>query len=338
MIERIRQLRESAVGEVEACTDLQALQEVRVRYLGRRSGVLTEILRSIGDLPEDQRPEVGQLAGEARRELSARLAEREETLSRAAEQGHDVLDVTLPGHPYPLGNRHPLTLVTQEIVEIFHGMGFSVAEGPEVETEYYNFDALNTPDDHPSRDMHDTFYLPEDGYILRTHTSPVQIRVMERTEPPVRVIAPGRCYRRDTVDATHHFIFHQVEGLYVDQDVTFGDLKGVISCFARQMFGEDVQVRFRPDFFPFTEPSADYSFSCVFCKGEGCRVCKHTGWIEISGSGMVDPEVFKKVGYDPERWSGYAFGMGVERIAMLKYGIDDIRLFLENDLRFLSQF
>jgi len=338
VIERIRQIRESALREIDNCSDPQMLQEVRVRYLGRRSGVLNEILRSIGALPDEQRPEVGQLAGEARREISERLVSREAELSREADQGQDVLDVTLPGRPYSLGSWHPLTLVTREIVEIFHGMGFSVAEGPEVETEYYNFDALNTPDDHPSRDMHDTFYLSEEGYILRTHTSPVQIRVMERTEPPVRVIAPGRCYRRDTVDATHHFIFHQVEGLYVDRDVTFGDLKGVISCFARRMFGEDVRVRFRPDFFPFTEPSADYSFSCVFCKGEGCRVCKHTGWIEISGAGMVDPEVFRMVGYDSERWAGYAFGMGVERIAMLKYGIDDIRLFFENDLRFLSQF
>ena len=338
MIERIRQIQQSAIAEIEACLDLQMLQEVRVRYLGRRSGALTEILRSIGTLPGEQRPAAGQLAGEARREIEERLGAREEELVRAADRGRDLLDVTLPGRPYSLGRRHPLTLVTQEIVDVFHGMGFSVSEGPEIETEYYNFDALNTPDDHPSRDMHDTFYLKEDGYILRTHTSPVQIRVMERAAPPVRVIAPGRCYRRDTVDATHHFIFHQVEGLYVDRDVTFGDLKGLISCFARRMFGEDVRVRFRPDFFPFTEPSADYSFSCVFCKGEGCRVCKHTGWIEISGAGMVDPEVFKIVGYDPEQWSGYAFGMGVERIAMLKYGIDDIRLFFENDLRFLSQF
>lgn len=338
MIERIRQIRESAIREIEACSDLQMLREVHVRYLGRRSGTLTEILRSIGTLPEAQRPAVGQLAGEAKREISDRLAAREEELTRAADRERDLLDVTLPGRPCSLGRRHPLTLVTEEIVDIFHGMGFSVVEGPDVETEYYNFDALNMPADHPSRDMHDTFYLQDDGYVLRTHTSPVQIRVMEKTSPPVRVIAPGRCYRRDTVDATHHFIFHQVEGLYVDRNVTFGDLKGVISCFARRMLGEDVRVRFRPDFFPFTEPSADYSFSCMFCKSQGCPVCKYTGWIEISGAGMVDPEVFNIVGYDPERWSGYAFGMGVDRIAMLKYGIDDIRLFLENDLRFLSQF
>jgi len=248
-----------------------------------------------------------------------------------------VFDPTLPGTPWPRATKHPLLQVLDEIVDIFVSMGFSVESGPEIETDYYNFEALNIPADHPSRDLQDTFYL-EHPHLLRTHTSPVQIRAMEKRRPPVRMIAPGRCFRKDTPDATHSPIFHQVEGLWVDKGVTFAHLKGVILAFAQKLFGKDVRIRFRPSFFPFTEPSAEYDFSCIMCKGEGCRVCKYTGWLEISGAGMVDPAVFGFVDYDPEEYTGYAFGMGVERIAMLKYQIGDIRLFYDNDLRFLSQF
>lgn len=336
MIERIREIEMSAVREIESCSDLQTLDDIRVRYLGRK-GSLTLILRGIGDLPADERPRVGKAAGLAKRRLTEALQTRKAVLEKAASTRSDFLDMTLPGRGRPLGKRHPLTAVTEEIVEIFHGMGFAVAEGPEVESDYYNFEALNIPPDHPVRDDHDTFYL-DNGMLLRTQTSPVQIRTMERTSPPVRVICPGRCFRNDTPDATHAPVFHQVEGLYVDRDVTFGDLKGVWACFVRQMFGKEMKVRFRPDFFPFTEPSVECALSCVSCGGSGCRVCKYTGWLEIAGAGMVDPAVFEYVGYDPEMYSGYAFGMGIERIAMLKYGIRDIRLFLENDMRFLRQF
>lgn len=334
LAERIRQVAREAEEALTACDDPGELEALRVKYLGRK-GALTLLLREIGKLPPEERPEAGRAGSEAKRRLEGLLGEKREALAKKAKGR--ALDVTLPGRRPPLGKRHPLTQIIDEIVDIFRGMGFEVVEGPEIETEYHNFDALNTPPDHPARDLHDTFYV-EDGRLLRTHTSPVQIRVMESRRPPLRIISPGRCYRNDTPDATHSPIFHQVEGLYVDKDVSFADLKGVIAAFARQMFGPDVKVRFRPDFFPFTEPSAEYSFSCVFCKGKGCRVCKYTGWLEISGAGMVDPEVFKNVGYDPEEYTGFAFGMGVERLAMLKYGITDIRLFLENDLRFLEQF
>lgn len=335
LAERIRQVAEEAERMLGTCEDLEELEALRVRYLGRK-GALTLLLREIGKLPPEERPIAGRAGSEAKEKLEGLFRECREVLRRTQAR-KEALDVTLPGRRPPLGKRHPLTQIMDEIVDIFRGMGFEVVEGPEIETEYHNFDALNTPPDHPARDLHDTFYV-EGGRLLRTHTSPVQIRVMESRRPPLRVLSPGRCYRNDTPDATHSPIFHQVEGLYVDRDVSFADLKGVIATFARQMFGPDVKVRFRPDFFPFTEPSAEYSFSCVFCGGKGCRVCKYTGWIEISGAGMVDPEVFKNVGYDPEEYIGFAFGMGVERLAMLKYGITDIRLFLENDLRFLEQF
>jgi len=335
-MEHVRDIEREAIAEIAACSDERALDAVRVRYIGRK-GQLTLVMRGIGQLPPEQRPAMGKAAGAAKAAVTRVLEERSAALkAKAAEQVKGV-DATLPGRRYKAGRRHPLTLVTEEIVEIFAGMGFAVVEGPEVELEYYNFDALNMPSDHPARDERDTFYLRE-GVLLRTETSAVQIRTMERTSPPVRVISPGRCYRNDTPDATHFPVFHQVEGLYVDRGVNFADLKGVLSCFARQMFGSGMRVRFRPDFFPFTEPSAEYAFSCVVCGGKGCRVCKNTGWLEIGGSGMVDPEVFRHVGYDSEACSGYAFGMGIERIAMVKYGIDDIRLFYENDLRFIRQF
>ncbi|MFH1008419.1 MAG: phenylalanine--tRNA ligase subunit alpha [Candidatus Latescibacterota bacterium] len=336
MMENVQDIVQEAIAEIAACSDEQALDAVRVNYLGRK-GRLTFVMRAIGEYPPEERPAKGKAALAAKASVTRAREERLARIKARTDEKPNGVDVTLPGLRYEVGRRHPLTVVTEEIVEIFAGMGFSVARGPEVELEYYNFDALNTPADHPARDEHDTFYL-DNGALLRTHTSPVQIRTMECTSPPVRVISPGRCYRNDTPDATHFPVFHQVEGLYVDRGVSFADLKGVISCFARQMFGPDVRVRFRPDFFPFTEPSAEYAFSCVACGGTGCRVCKNTGWLEIAGSGMVDPEVFRHVGYDSEVFSGYAFGMGVERIAMLKYGINDIRLFYENDLRFIRQF
>ena len=335
-MENVRDIERVAIAEIAACSDEQALDAARVKYLGRK-GRLTLVMRGIGKLPPEERPAMGKAAGAAKAAVTRALEERLAALKEKAAGKHKGVDVTLPGRRYEVGRRHPLTVVTEEIVEIFAGMGFAVAQGPEVELEYYNFDALNTPADHPARDEQDTFYVNE-GVLLRTQTSPVQVRTMEHTSPPVRVISPGRCYRNDTPDATHFPVFHQIEGLYVDRDVRFADLKGVLSCFARQMFGSGMRVRFRPDFFPFTEPSAEYAFSCVVCGGKGCRVCKDTGWLEIGGSGMVDPEVFRHVGYDSETFSGYAFGMGIERIAMVKYGITDIRLFYENDLRFIRQF
>lgn len=335
-MESVQRIEQKAITEIAACADEHALDAVRVHYLGRK-GRLTLVMRGIGELSPEERPAVGKAAGAAKAAVTQALEGRLAELKGKAAGKHEGVDVTLPGRRSGMGSRHPLTGVTEEIVEIFAGMGFAVAQGPEVESEYYNFDALNMTADHPARDERDTFYLRE-GVLLRTETSAVQIRTMERTSPPVRVISPGRCYRNDTPDATHFPVFHQVEGLYVDRDVTFADLKGVLSCFARQMFGSGMRVRFRPDFFPFTEPSAEYAFSCVVCGGKGCRVCKDTGWLEIGGSGMVHPEVFRNVGYDSEEFSGYAFGMGIERIAMVKYGITDIRLFYENDLRFIRQF
>ncbi|OGG46275.1 MAG: phenylalanine--tRNA ligase subunit alpha [Candidatus Handelsmanbacteria bacterium RIFCSPLOWO2_12_FULL_64_10] len=338
MLDRIEEIRKAAEQEIWACADLRALDLLRAKYLGRGDGMLTEVLRGIGTLNAALRPKVGEAAGRAKNEISALLEEVKSRLDSRLETAQAGFDVTLPGRRPALGRRHLLTQITDELVGIFERIGFSLADGPEVETEYHNFDALNTPADHPARDLHDTFYLEGGGLLLRSHTSTVQVRTMERTPPPVRIISTGRCYRRDALDATHHFAFHQIEGLWVDRGVTFGDLKGVIIYLAHQFLGKEVSVRFRPSFFPFTEPSAEYDFSCIFCEGQGCRVCKRTGWIEIAGAGMVDPAVFEAVGYDPEAVTGFAFGMGVERVGMLKYGVDDIRVFLESDLRFIEQF
>ena len=314
------------------------LEQLRVRFLGRQ-GTLTLLLRSLGALPAKDRPLVGAAANELKRELEAllelRLGQTREA-ERKQERARRRYDLTLPGRRPPQGTLHPLTRVQDEIIGIFVGLGFSVAEGPEIESDYYNFEALNIPRDHPARDMQDTFYLSEDT-LLRTHTSPVQIRTMQAQRPPVRIVCPGKVYRRDA-DITHSPMFHQVEGLAVDHDISMGDLKGTLELFAREMFGPRSKIRFRPSFFPFTEPSAEVDVLCFLCGGEGCRVCKQSGWLEILGSGMVHPQVLKNVGYDPEEVTGWAFGMGVERVAMLKYGIDDIRLFFENDLRFLRQF
>jgi phenylalanyl-tRNA synthetase alpha chain len=330
-------VREARAAVVAARTTAD-LEQIRVRFLGRQ-GALTQLLRSLGTLSPEERPRVGAAANEAKRELErlleARQAEAAE-VERRAQRERERPDLTLPGRRPSAGAVHPLTRVQDEIVEIFAGLGFSVAEGPEIESDYYNFEALNFPADHPARDMQDTFFLPG-ALLLRTHTSPVQIRTMQAQRPPVRVICPGRVYRRDA-DITHSPMFDQVEGLAVDRQTSMADLKATLELFAREMFGARSRIRFRPSFFPFTEPSAEVDVLCFLCAGEGCRVCKQSGWLEILGSGMVHPNVLENVGYDPDEYIGWAFGMGIERIAMLKYGIDDIRLFFENDVRFLRQF
>jgi phenylalanyl-tRNA synthetase alpha chain len=331
-------LREAAEAELQKARTEAELQAVRTRYLGRK-GLLTGLLRNIGAVAPAQRPEFGRRCNEIKEDLAARI---ERLLAGMASKKKEEallserIDVTLPGRGVRRGALHPVTQVREEICRIFAGIGFSVEEGPEVELDYYNFEALNIPKNHPARDMQDTFYI-EENIVLRTHTSPVQIRTMEKTKPPVRILSPGRVYRRDS-DISHTPMFHQIEGLLVDRGVTFGDLKGVLTMFLKRVFGEDTALRFRPSFFPFTEPSAEVDIRCVMCRGLGCRVCGASGWLEVLGSGMVDPEVFKNVGYDPEEFTGFAFGLGLERIAMLKFGISDIRLFFENDMRFLGQF
>ena len=336
MLEEVRQLASVAVAEIEAAQDDKALEALRVHHLGRKSR-LRQIARQIGQQPAAQRPALGEATGRAQQAIQQALDDKTLALQQASDAAF-TLDVTLPGRRPLLGCAHPLSQLTDELISIFQGMGFDVADGPEAEDEYHNFDALNTPADHPARDLHDTFYL-EGGGLMRTHTSTVQIRVMEQTPPPVRIISLGRCYRKETVDATHHFAFHQIEGLYVDRGVSFADLKGTIEAMGRQLMGAETQVRFRPHFFPFTEPSVEYDFTCI-CKRQraNCSICKGTGWIEIAGAGMVDPAVFAAVGYDPDEYTGFAFGMGLERIAMIRHGIDDVRRFLENDLRFIRQF
>ncbi|MHB9150552.1 MAG: phenylalanine--tRNA ligase subunit alpha [Thermoleophilia bacterium] len=323
---------------VESAGGLADLEEARVRFLGRKAE-LTQLLRSIPQLPSDERPGVGRFGNLVKRELEKALEERQgvleaEDLVDSLER--DAVDVTLPGMSMPLGHLHLITSTQREIEDIFISMGYEVAEGPEIETDYYNFEALNHPADHPARSLHDTFFVSHD-VLLRTHTSPVQVRTMERQRPPVYIIAPGKAYRRDS-DATHTPMFHQVEGLVVDRDITLADLKGTLEVFARAMFGADRRIRLRPHFFPFTEPSVEVDVSCMMCNGAGCRLCKRSGWLEILGAGMVDPNVFGFVGYDAEEFTGFAFGMGVERIAMLKHGVTDLRLFYENDLRFVHQF
>ncbi|GIX07532.1 MAG: phenylalanine--tRNA ligase alpha subunit [Candidatus Poribacteria bacterium] len=335
---QIQQLREEALHAVESAATLQELESVRVKLFGKK-GSLSLLRRELAHLPKSERPRYGALLTELQRSLEAALSRRREELRSAELQRRlqaEAVDVTLPGRRRLLGRPHPITQTLQRMLEIFHGLGYEVAEGPEIETEWYNFDALNTPAHHPARDMHDTFYL-SDELLLRTHTSPVQARVMEQRKPPIRIVVPGRVYRRDS-DISHSPMFHQLEGLLVDRSARFSDLKGTLAAFARQMFGEQTRVRFRPSFFPFTEPSAEVDITCVFCNGEGCRVCKQSGWLEVLGCGSVDPEVFKAVGYDPQEVRGFAFGMGVDRMAMLLFRIDDIRLFFENDMRFLTQF
>jgi len=336
MKEKISTLRSQFEAELSHVTHLQALNALRVRFLGKR-GSLTSLLKELGGLSKGERPAHGGELNVLKAVIRKSLQEK----ARALEEGSpgpvkNSFDFTLPGRLPPVGGRHPITRVTDEIVSIFAGLGFHVAEGPEIETDYYNFEALNIPRHHPARDMQDTFYLSEDR-VLRTHTSPVQIRVMEKQPPPIRIIAPGRVYRRDA-DVTHSPMFHQIEGLMVDEGVNMNHLKAVLEIFVHKLFGPRVGLRFRPSYFPFTEPSAEVDIQCVICGGSGCRVCSRTGWLEILGAGMVDPAVFGFVNYDPEKWTGFAFGLGIERVVMLKYGINDIRLFFENDMRFLRQF
>jgi phenylalanyl-tRNA synthetase alpha chain len=334
----LQSVRESALTKLAQAGTEEDLNRLRIETLGRK-GKLTLLLRSVRELPPEGRHQAGEQANTVKQELEAKIDEllihlHDEAKRQALAQ--EQLDITLPGTPLPRGRVHPITQVMAQVVTIFTRIGFQVAKGPQVELDYYNFEALNIPHDHPARDMHDTFYF-SDELLLRTHTSPVQIRVMESQRPPIQIIAPGAVYRRDS-DISHTPMFHQVEGLMVDEGISFAHLKGVLTFFVHEMFGKGTPLRFRPSFFPFTEPSAEVDIGCVICKGEGCRVCKGSGWLEILGAGMVDPEVFRIVGYDPEEVTGFAFGMGIERIAMLKYGINDIRLFFTNDLRFLRQF
>lgn len=332
----ISKLTQAAKAELEAATSIDLVEAIRIKYLGRK-GLLQEVMKGLRDAESKDKPEIGRLANEFKTGIQSWVESAKTRAQGAARQSaHPDFDGTRPGLWRGLGRRHPIGLVIEETVSIFAKLGFTVADGPDIETAYNNFDALNTPDDHPSRDPNDTFWL-DTGELLRTQTSPVQIRVMASRRPPIRIIAPGRCYRRDTTDATHSANFHQIEGLYVDEKVSMADLKSDISFFARQLMGASVKVRFRPHFFPFTEPSVEYDFSCHLCAGKGCRVCKQSGWIEISGAGMVDPRVFARLDYDPEEVTGYAFGMGVERIAMIRYGITDIRMLYENDFRFLER-
>ncbi|MBB6452051.1 phenylalanyl-tRNA synthetase alpha chain [Salirhabdus euzebyi] len=341
MKERLEELKQEALNKVTAASDIKELQEVRVSYLGKK-GPITEVLRGMGKLSAEERPVVGQLANDVREAIANELNQKQDQLEKVALEkklSEESIDVTLPGRPIPTGGPHLLTKLIEEIEDLFIGMGFQVAEGPEVEQDYYNFEALNLPKGHPARDMQDSFYITEE-LLLRTHTSPVQARTMEKHEGrgPVKIICPGKVYRRDTDDATHSHQFTQIEGLYVDKNVRMSDLKGVLNAFAKKMFGQTREIRLRPSFFPFTEPSVEMDISCKMCHGEGCSVCKQTGWIEILGAGMVHPNVLKMAGFDPDQYTGFAFGMGPERIAMLKYGIDDIRHFYTNDVRFLKQF
>ena len=334
----LEQLTSEALSAVSDAPELRALDEIRVRYLGK-TGLFTEQLKQLGKLPKEERPQAGQAINKAKQALQSAIEARKTALEQEALQSRlasERIDVTLPGRGQHSGGLHPVTRTMQRIEEIFASAGFSVAEGPEIEDDFHNFEALNIPAHHPARAMHDTFYF-DANMLLRTHTSPVQVRVMQNAEPPLKVIAPGRVYRCDS-DITHTPMFHQVEGFMVDEHVTFADLKGILHAFLKTFFEKDLKVRFRPSYFPFTEPSAEVDMECVMCGGEGCRVCSHTGWLEVLGCGMIHPEVFRHVDIDKEKYTGYAFGMGVERLTMLRYGVNDLRLFFENDLRFLKQF
>ncbi len=339
MKEKLEQIRDKSVQALADLRDLSQLEDFRVKVLGKK-GELTLVLREMGRLPAEDRPVIGQLANEVRATLEGELVRRTQELKEAvltAKLFAEAIDITIPGKRPALGKLHPLHTVLNEMQDIFLGMGFDVVEGPEVEWDYYNFEALNIPKNHPARDMQDTFYVNE-NIVLRTQTSPVQIRTMQKQKPPIKILAPGRVYRSDEVDATHSPIFHQIEGLVVDKNITMGDLKGVLDVFAKELFGSGTRTQFRPHHFQFTEPSAEVDVSCTICDGKGCRVCSYTGWIEILGAGMVHPKVLQYGGIDPDVYSGFAFGMGLDRITNLKYGIDDIRLLFENDVRFLKQF
>ncbi len=328
-----------ASASIHKSSSIKELEDIRIKYLGKK-GIITDFFKKLSSLSHEEKRSIGGEINSLKQSVSSLIQDAKDKISLKDKQEKlqkDKIDITLPGRNVAVGATHPITLVINDITRIFEKMGFTVEEGPEIEKEYYNFDALNIPDNHPARDEQDSFYIGGE-VLLRTQTSGVQIRTMENKKPPLAIISPGRCFRNDTVDATHSPIFHQIEGLVVDKNVSFSDLKGVLALFAKEMFGADSQVRFRPDFFPFTEPSAEVAFTCIKCGGAGCRVCKGSGWIEVAGCGMVDPEVFKYVGIDYQEYKGYAFGMGIERIAMIKYGIPDIRLLYENDMQFLGQF
>ena len=339
MQEKLQKIRENALAKLAAADSIDKLNEIRVAYLGKK-GELTEVLKGMRDVPAEDRPKVGGWVNDTRKALEAKLEEIQKALEEKALEARleaESIDVTLPAKARKIGHRHPTTRALEELERVFIGMGYEVVEGPEVEYDYYNFEALNIPANHPAKDEQDTFYINKE-IVLRTQTSPVQVRVMEKQKPPIRIVAPGRVFRSDEVDATHSPSFHQVEGLVVDRNITFADLKGTLAQFAREMFGPETRVKFRPHHFPFTEPSAEMDVSCFKCGGKGCRMCKGEGWIEILGCGMVHPRVLRMSGIDPEEYSGFAFGIGLERIALLKYEIDDLRLLYENDERFLKQF
>ncbi len=339
LLNDLKKIENEAEKELKKVADLDKLEEIRIKYLGKK-GKIQSIFSQMGKIDADQRPVVGKEANILKGKIENWLGKHKERLEKKAAEERfkkEKIDVTLPGTEVKSGRKHPLTLITEELEEVFIGLGFTIAEGPEVESEYYNFEALNIPEHHPARDLQDTLYI-DDNYLLRTHTSPVQVRTMQSQEPPVRIIAPGRVYRSDELDASHSPIFHQAEGLVVDEDISFSDLKGTIELIVEALFGKNRDVRFRPSYFPFTEPSAEVDVSCIVCGGEGCPLCSRTGWLEIMGAGMVHPNVLEMSGYDKDKYSGFAFGIGLDRLVLLKYGIDDIRVLYENDQRFLHQF
>ena len=339
MESKLREIRERVLGELAKADSSAALEQIRVGVLGKK-GELTALLRGMGKLPPEERPKAGQRVNEVRAELEGALEAKGEEIKaweKAARLEAEAVDVTLPGPARGAGSLHPMNIALERMIDIFVGMGYEVVEGPEVEYDHYNFELLNLPKNHPARDAQDTFYI-DDNIVLRTHTSPVQARIMTTRKPPIRIVCPGRVYRADEADATHSPVFHQMEGLVIDENITMGDLKGTLDEFARQMYGEGIRTRFRPSFFPFTEPSAEVDLTCANCHGEGCRMCKGTGWIEVLGAGMVNPKVLDMCGIDSKKYSGFAFGMGVERIALLKYNIPNLRYLYENDLRFLTQY
>ncbi len=339
MREQLAKIVEQALEQLKEVGDSAALEQLRVRIMGKK-GELTAILRGMGQLSPQERPAMGQWVNEARRKLEEAIESRKQALEQAEKEARlarEAIDVTLPGRERALGSLHPMNIVLEDLLEIFTGMGFEVVEGPEVEYDRYNFELLNLPKNHPARDAQDTFYI-DDNVVLRTHTSPVQARIMTTRKPPIRIVCPGRVYRADEVDATHSPVFHQIEGLVIDEHISIGDLKGTLDTFAQRLYGEGVATRFRPSFFPFTEPSAEVDLTCANCHGKGCKMCKGTGWIEVLGSGMVNPKVLDMCGIDSKRYTGFAFGMGIERLAILRYNVPDMRYLYENDLRFLRQF
>lgn len=332
----ITEIKESFYSDIKSVSSIKDVEEIRLKYFSR-NGLVSQLFEDLKGVVKEEKPILGKKLNLLRNEVSSYFEEVKERISSTQSSKENQIDLTLPGNKYIVGSKHILTQTLDEIKSIFKGLGFSVANGPELESDYYNFESLNFPADHPARDMQDTFFVSKD-FLLRTHTTPVQIRLMEKQAPPVRAIMPGRVYRNEAVSARSYCMFHQVDGIYVDTDVTFAELKGTLVSFAKQFYGSDLKYRFRPSFFPFTEPSAEMDITCYLCKGKGCKICKNSGWLEILGCGMVDPNVFKFVDYDSEIYTGYAFGMGIERIALLKYGITDIRIFFDNDLRFLKQF